>query len=805
MKKKGVGAAKAAKAKPQGKARKAGKGKDPAPKKKRNKALEEEIESDDGVSDSDFDEQFGDVLARIAARNKPAPAPKKGKRREEEEEEDLHGLLDAPDDDLVEGGDVEDAEYERTILAAMEAEEAAPEPRRAGPVGAENSFGLTAADEKGSSGALLELLAQETGSAQLKQQLQGLQQPLHQAGSETHNKRAERRLQYEMTTQQAKKWVAQITRNRDASQLDLGQEDPQMARSSVAQLATGFSAETDFERDLASAVEQAGLQEDDLRGELLPGQSQQVLDEKREESIQRLKFLMFREHARAKRVNKIKSKAYRRIHNKSEKLEHAKLMERLERENPELAAELKQGLEKKYAEQRTQRQRTARVRWAKVMQRFGGEDARKAVAQQAQRQADRVKDLERAVKGRPKGESDSDSDVDDALDEAAASESVIAQAKRLVQESAQSQGAELPKKGLFGMKFMRDAQDRKREEADALAKGVLKELDQMGGSGSSDSSSEAGEESASEAAPISAEERLEAERAVDAMLADGMDGPQLATVKTTVAGAVTVKPRAEPNPWGTWDGKDPGVRKDAGKLSGKSLAADASSGLKWGESAKAGAAAAAAEPAKDKGKAKGKRAKGKLAKPSQAAPEAAADGSNAVLDGEDQEQLLEEAFGCGAPEEEYAEAKKETKEVELPGWGCWAGEGMKHQVTAPDALRKKPKRKAGVDPDLAPLKKKPALVVNEQLDRKAAKYFVQDLPFGVETKEAYEAKLQHPTGPEWNSLPVHQRLIQPKIWARVGQVVAPLQYAKKLPAAERDAVLSAWDQRKKPKPARTKF
>merc|ERR1719473_2019101 len=119
---------------------------------------------------------------------------------------------------------------------------------------------------------------------------------------------------------------------------------------------------------------------------------------------------MFREHARSKRLNKIKSRTFRRIHNKSEKQEQVKLLERLERENPELAAELKQGLEKKYAEMRTQRQRTARTRWAKVMQRFGGDDAKKAVAQQAQRQSDRLKDLERAVKGRQKGSSESDSD-----------------------------------------------------------------------------------------------------------------------------------------------------------------------------------------------------------------------------------------------------------------------------------------------------------------------------------------------------------------------------------------------------------
>ena len=45
-------------------------------------------------------------------------------------------------------------------------------------------------------------------------------------------------------------------------------------------------------------------------------------------------------------------------------------------------------------------------------------------------------------------------------------------------------------------------------------------------------------------------------------------------------------------------------------------------------------------------------------------------------------------------------------------------------------------------------------------------------PYGTETKEQYESRMRHPTGPEWNSLPMHQKMIQPKVWGRLGKVTS---------------------------------
>ncbi|OLP94932.1 hypothetical protein AK812_SmicGene22992 [Symbiodinium microadriaticum] len=58
--------------------------------------------------------------------------------------------------------------------------------------------------------------------------------------------------------------------------------------------------------------------------------------------------LMLREQQTKRRVNKIKSKTYRRIHRKSEAKDREVLLQRLEHENPELAQQLKQEKPRSY-------------------------------------------------------------------------------------------------------------------------------------------------------------------------------------------------------------------------------------------------------------------------------------------------------------------------------------------------------------------------------------------------------------------------------------------------------------------------
>lgn len=100
--------------------------------------------------------------------------------------------------------------------------------------------------------------------------------------------------------------------------------------------------------------------------------------------VARLKFLLFSEQRRARRIKKIKSKVGRKKRKQVEQREEEKIMERLEVENPTLAEELRRKFEEKRAKIRLLRQQNARSKWASVAARFGGRDMQREISRQKQ-------------------------------------------------------------------------------------------------------------------------------------------------------------------------------------------------------------------------------------------------------------------------------------------------------------------------------------------------------------------------------------------------------------------------------------
>merc|ERR1712203_542454 len=201
--------------------------------------------------------------------------------------------------------------------------------------------------------------------------------------------------------------------------------------------------------------------------------------------VAKLKSLIFREQQTSRRVKKIKSKTYRRIHRKAETKEREVLLQRLEVENPELAKTLKQEYEKKHALNRLQRQRNARKKWTQTMQRFakGDKGAQREISKQAQDAHDEDRALRRAVRGQKPDQSEDSEAVDlsgtDSEGETTGKKSLAKQtlnkAKKLTVHELKDleAGGELPTSGILGMNFMRDAIKRKRDSAKQEAQGVL--------------------------------------------------------------------------------------------------------------------------------------------------------------------------------------------------------------------------------------------------------------------------------------------------------------------------------------------
>jgi len=173
--------------------------------------------------------------------------------------------------------------------------------------------------------------------------------------------RIARELNYDKTTHDMKKWAFQINRTRQQKTVVYGDYENLLSMRNTKGLNSEFKFQTggagvsdkndksqdkktgnknaedglNFEAMLESAVKESGVldeqikeqnQLDSITADEL--KSSQVRDLQTKNQIAHLRALMLREHARAKRLKKIKSKTYRKMTRKTEAKEKEKLMKR---------------------------------------------------------------------------------------------------------------------------------------------------------------------------------------------------------------------------------------------------------------------------------------------------------------------------------------------------------------------------------------------------------------------------------------------------------------------------------------------
>ncbi|CAK0843301.1 unnamed protein product [Prorocentrum cordatum] len=370
--------------------------------------------------------------------------------------------------------------------------------------------------------------------------------------------------------------MPQVQQMRRADQVILGKDEDQDTRPvSTASLVDTFKATDDFEKELEAVTMAAGATEKDIKGAAELPANPKIRDEKERQAGAKLKSLLLREQQAAKRIKKIKSKTYRRIHRKAESREKEVLLERLERENPELAKTLKQEYEKKHAQMRLQRGRNARKKWANTMNRFakGDRNAQQEMTKQAQKAHDEEQALRRAIRGRDPDQSEDSEAVDlsesDSEDEGAKRRGVarqtLSKAKKLTARELKGleKDGDLPTTGLLGMNFMRNAIQQKREQARKDAQGVLEELEGLGqkldaaedsddeggrggdARGAEQEGLDAADAPGKQARTFTAEELAAASAEVDAMLEQDD-----AAVECSVSGPLTIRGVAAAPPSG---------------------------------------------------------------------------------------------------------------------------------------------------------------------------------------------------------------------------------------------------------------
>eukprot|EP00557_Chaetoceros_sp_GSL56_P006911 CAMPEP_0176499018 /NCGR_PEP_ID=MMETSP0200_2-20121128/12675_1 /TAXON_ID=947934 /ORGANISM="Chaetoceros sp., Strain GSL56" /LENGTH=877 /DNA_ID=CAMNT_0017897353 /DNA_START=51 /DNA_END=2680 /DNA_ORIENTATION=- len=295
--------------------------------------------------------------------------------------------------------------------------------------------------------------------------------------------RAQRKVAYEENVNEVSQWITAVKRNREAETLDFRPED--RIKISKDELVVKFEPTTEFEKEMAAALEEAGATDekeimkqerhnvllglvehgDDDDDDL--GRNQLSAEEykKRKGELAKLRALMFYEEQKRYHMNKIKSKKYRKIRKKQRmRLKDSEDAEAAEQDE-EYARELEEKAEMERMKERMSLKHRNTSKWAKRVLRRGANvdaDTRRALSEQV-----RIGDeLKKKMTGQYSDDDDDDDDDSNLLD----------QAKAILADMEQNDGNET-NKGLFKLDFMKRGLEAQRERAKQEARELLRELE----------------------------------------------------------------------------------------------------------------------------------------------------------------------------------------------------------------------------------------------------------------------------------------------------------------------------------------
>uniref|UniRef100_A0A060SXK3 ARAD1A04532p n=1 Tax=Blastobotrys adeninivorans TaxID=409370 RepID=A0A060SXK3_BLAAD len=570
------------------------------------------------------------------------------------------------------------------------------------------------------------------------------------------------------------KWNDTVKANREAEHLQFPMNAPPQVQKPTPH--SEVKPSTELESKVQNLLEQSALADEKSLStfeELAPSKLSMEEVKKRRNELRLMRELLFREEQKAKRIKKIKSKQYRKIHKRER--------ERLQALN-ESEDEDSEDHDRRRAQERMSLKHKNTGKWARrmVSQGFTKDQETRAEMEEMLR---RGEDLRKKIHG-----SDSESEDDTTF------------LNR--EDDSDNDGSDNEnKKGILGMKFMRDAEAAKKrqnqEDIEALRNGDFTGFEDLEESnGATNTVINAGRRTFKPGTADVQEEVIEAlQQAREDQLEDEEDSVKSRLSKahaksTRVAPSESVpqsKSKAsskdkddeeeEENPWAQLDDNAPVQKKS------KTSVVD-------GQSSKT-----------EKNQLKVKKQRGKSS--------ATVNSDNVMLDmnetlqmvdalGSDGEQeqttsdasmvrakklmsfeqkdLVKRAFAGDDVVDEFQEEKRRRvadegdKEVDvtIPGWGSWGGTGTKQR-------KKFTKKVDGIKADKRKDAKLQNVIINEKVNKKLSKYTSSAVPFPYENREQYELSLRMPMGQEWASKATHQKLTKPRVIVKQGTVIDPIK------------------------------
>lgn len=108
-------------------------------------------------------------------------------------------------------------------------------------------------------------------------------------------------------------------------------------------------------------------------------------------------------------------------------------------------------------------------------------------------------------------------------------------------------------------------------------------------------------------------------------------------------------------------------------------------------------------------------------------------------------------------------------DLTLPGWGSWAGSGIK-------PTKRKNKRLIFKMPPAPPRKdeNKGSLIINEKAQSKIKSLLVSEIPFPFKTVKDYEAAIRAPIGNTFVPERAFKKFIEPNVTTKMGTIIEPI-------------------------------
>ncbi|TIB32483.1 hypothetical protein E3P84_02529 [Wallemia ichthyophaga] len=514
----------------------------------------------------------------------------------------------------------------------------------------------------------------------------------------------------------------------------------------------------------------------------LPQQEQSKLSQEQTkakfQALRQQRQLMYESEKKAARMNKIKSKTYRRLRRKEKEANKRKAAEAgvLDSDEERMGAERNRALERA-----TLRHKGGNSKWAKEMKDRSDGD------KDTLNELHRMEELGQRIRGEKFDNDNDDDESDDSIgdnDDDDAVKLAALNKMRSLQHNGDN-SVEDNFKGIAGMKFMRDAQARENKAMEDEAEDFAKEM--RGEKEESDDKLNIGGNPGrfvvgpGKKAKISVDDSVEDNEPTSTTSShtlgrekDSDTNPvSFDKFKEQYEDVNNVSDEDESNPWlkGDNEGTKRAKKKNIATLSKDSKKADksqaefkkrkrANQGGNDEEEVDIDLNATITKEAKNNKTNKPNNPKSTSKKQKKGKKnDNAQDGFASESDSDDdmagggvqafkQRDLVAEAFAADDVVKDFEEEKKMEIEAEgpqqvdtsLPGWGSWSGKGVKKNKAAEEKKRARfLKTTEGVDADKRKDANKTNVIISEKTEKRPMnKYSVKDLPYPFTSRSQYD-------------------------------------------------------------------